>query len=223
MLFFQNFSLHHQYFLLDCILSHALYSSFYYISYFLNIYLLTFRYFLTKFEFEQNVWQGLNQTPCVMFERIFVLLAQIWTLINMNINRSEGDNTNRNEISNRRSTNAFRNRITFLLPWWKVRRNVSVSNSLITSSDRKQLKRMKDNVGARGVYVCVGIERAIFTRDTICFRVWQLVSSLSGSVDERTVSIKIDHRSFFSLQINIAKKKKTEEKRNGGTLLKDNL
>lgn len=70
----------------------------------------------------------------------------------------------------------------------------SVSNSLITSSDRKQLKRVKDNVDAQ----CVGIERAIFTRDTICFRVWQLVSSLSGSVDERTVSIKIDHRFFLA-------------------------
>lgn len=99
----------------------------------------------------------------------------------------------------------------------------SVGNSLIASSNREQLKRARKIMfWPRCAAACV--ERAIFTRDTICFRVWHLVSSLSGSVDERELLVSKLIIVFFSfflspspspLQINTAK--------NGGTLPKDNL
>lgn len=99
----------------------------------------------------------------------------------------------------------------------------SVIHSLIASSNREQLKRARKIMfWPRCAAACV--ERAIFTRDTICFRVWHLVSSLSGSVDERELLVSKLIIVFFSfflspspslLQINTAK--------NGGTLPKDNL
>ena len=77
----------------------------------------------------------------------------------------------------------------------------SAGNSLIASSNREQLKRARKIMfWPRRAAACV--ERAIFTRDTICFpRLAPRIVTFRISGRERTVSIKIDRRFFPSLSL----------------------